>query len=197
MIALAVIDMQNDFIPGGSLAVNHGHFIIPRINELIKEYDLVIATQDWHPKNHVSFASSHKNQQPFNKKIIHGREETLWPDHCVQGSEGAQFHENINSDLFETIFRKGTDISIDSYSGFYDNHHKKSTGLAGYLRNKKVDEIHLCGLAADFCVYYTAVDALQEGFQVVLYTDATKAIDSNQFEKQLKELQGNKNFYMT
>lgn len=196
MVALAVIDIQNDFMPGGSLAVENSDEIIPRVNQIIQNYNLVIATQDWHPKNHISFATNHQNGKAFQQIKIKGKAETLWPEHCIQGSSGAAFHNDLKTDSFEAVFRKGTDPKIDSYSGFYDNHHLKSTGLAGYFREKGVKEIHFCGLAADYCVYYSIVDALSEGFSVVLHKNATKAINYNRFEKQLQELKMKDNFHL-
>ena len=194
MRALLVIDMQNDFLPEGALAVPKSFEILPVVNELIDNFSLVVATQDWHPRNHISFASNHKNEAEFNSIEIDGKSQTLWPDHCVQNSFGAEFHQQIKSEQFETIFRKGTDANIDSYSGFYDNHHLKSTGLTGYLWEKKVQQIHVCGLAADYCVYFSIKDALQEGFKVILHENATKPIDEQQYEQRKIELLAHSNF---
>ena len=183
MTALIIVDIQNDFIPGGKLAVPFGNQIIPLVNELQESFELVVATQDWHPSNHKSFASNHENKNPFEKITLHGLEQVLWPDHCIQGSVGAQFHNDLNMNKVEGIFRKGVDREIDSYSGFYDNGYKKSTGLAGYLRDRKVQKVYVCGLAADYCVFYTANDALKENFETYIIEDATRAIDSKGFEK--------------
>ena len=183
MTALIIVDIQNDFIPGGKLAVPFGNQIIPLVNELQESFELVVATQDWHPPNHKSFASNHENKKPFEKITLQCLEQVLWPDHCIQGSVGAQFHDALNMNKVEGIFRKGMDPEIDSYSGFYDNGHKRSTGLAGYLRERKVQKVYVCGLAADYCVFYTANDALKENFETYIIEDATRAIDSEGFEK--------------
>lgn len=188
MKTLIIVDAQNDFMPGGSLEVESGDAIVPVINEIQKNYGLVIATQDWHPQNHGSFASNHPGKQPFDEGELGGMDQTFWPDHCVQGSQGAEFHPDLKMHAVEAIFRKGMDPKIDSYSGFYDNGHKKSTGLAGYLREKGVTEIDFCGLAADICVYFTLKDAVIEGFKSNLIKKATRPLDNDAFEKQLDEL---------
>ena len=188
MNTLIIVDIQNDFIPGGSLAVPFGDQIIPLVNELQESFNLVVATQDWHPQNHKSFASNHKDMKPFEKIMLHKMEQVLWPDHCVQGSRGAAFHSNLIMNKVEGIFRKGMDPEIDSYSGFFDNGNKKSTGLAGYLRERKVQKIFLCGLAADYCVAYTAKDALKENFKTYIIEDATRPIDPTGFEKAKNEI---------
>ena len=182
MKALVIIDVQNDFMPGGSLAVPNADMVIPVINKLQDQFDLIVATQDWHPQNHLSFASNHDNKKPFEKAMNGDHEEILWPDHCVQGTEGANFYPTLETDQIAAIFRKGMDQMVDSYSGFYDNHHKISTGLAGYLRDKGVSEIYFCGLAADICVYYTICDALNEGFQAILIEDAVQPLNADDFE---------------
>lgn len=186
--ALLVIDVQNDFLPGGSLAVADGDQVIPVINKLIPQYDLVVATQDWHPANHKSFASQHEGKKLFEEIDLNGMNQRLWPDHCVQGTFGGEFHKDLELNTAEAVFRKGMDPEIDSYSGFYDNGHLKSTGLAGYLKEKGVEEIHFCGIAADYCVYFSIKDALLEGFKTVLIEEATKPIDAESFEKQKIEL---------
>jgi len=190
MKALILIDIQNDFIPGGSLEVPGGDEIIPVVNNLQEKFDLVVATQDWHPQNHMSFASNHKGKEPFEMIELGGMDQILWPDHCVQNSKGAEFHPELNTTKIETIFRKGMDSEIDSYSGFYDNGHKKSTGLAGYLREKGATELYFCGLAADVCVYYSIKDALKEGFSATLIEEATRALDNKKFAEMKAELQG-------
>lgn len=179
MKALIIVDVQNDFLEGGSLAVPHGNEIIPIINKIQREYDLVIATQDWHPVNHQSFASEHPDRKEFDVIELVGLQQVLWPKHCVQGTFGAEFHKDLNTDLIEVIFRKGMNIEIDSYSGFYDNEKRKNTGMAGFLKDRNVTEVTVCGLAADFCVYYTAKDAIDLGFKTNILLDATKPIDSN------------------
>jgi nicotinamidase/pyrazinamidase len=189
MRALLLIDIQNDFLPGGSLAVPGGEEIMPLVNALQPQYELVVATQDWHPAQHQSFASQHPGRQPFEQIDMHGLPQTLWPDHCVQTTPGAEFSAALDQHRIEAIFRKGTNLEIDSYSGFFDNGHRKSTGLADYLRGRGVREVHLCGLAADFCVNFSALDALQEGFEVVFLEDATRAISPEGYAQARQELQ--------
>lgn len=188
MKTLIIVDVQNDFIPGGSLEVPGGDRIVPVINRIMPEFDLVVATQDWHPQEHMSFASNHEGKKEFDKIQLDGMDQVLWPDHCVQGSAGAAFHGDLNLQPAEAIFRKGMDPGIDSYSGFYDNGHKKSTGLAGYLREKGAESLWFCGLAADICVYFSMKDALEEGFEVHLVKNATRPLEQETFEKQLEEL---------
>jgi nicotinamidase/pyrazinamidase len=183
MKTLIIIDVQNDFMPGGSLAVSKGDLIVPVINALQAKFDLVIATQDWHPANHKSFAANHVNKKPFEKIILNGLEQILWPDHCVQGTKGADFHSELETNLIEAIFRKGMNPEIDSYSGFYDNGRQKSTGLAGFLREKKAETLYFSGLCTDICVYYTIQDALTAGFNCVLIEDASCPLDSKGFHK--------------
>ena len=181
MKALVIVDLQNDFMPGGSLEIRQGDTIVPLINKLQNYFDLVVATQDWHPKNHTSFASNHLNKKPFDKIEIQGNIETLWPDHCVQGTRGAEFHPGLEINKIAAVFRKGMDPEIDSYSGFYDNGHKISTGLAGYLREKGADKIYFCGLAADICVYYTTKDSVKEGFSSTLIEDSAIPLINDNF----------------
>lgn len=181
--ALLLIDIQNDFIPGGSLAVPGGDQIIPVINDLQSCFDLIIATQDWHPANHKSFAPNHPGKAVFEEIDLNGLNQVLWPSHCVQGSWGASFSLDLNMNRVEAIFRKGTDSEIDSYSGFYDNGQRKSTALADFLRGKNVTDVYVAGLAADFCVYYTARDALKEGFTGYIIEDAVRAISEEGFTK--------------
>jgi len=188
MRALIMVDIQNDFLGGGSLEVPDGEQVIPLVNEFSDRFDLVVATQDWHPQSHKSFASNHPDKKPFDKIILGGLEQVLWPDHCVQGSRGAAFHPGLNLDPAEGIFRKGMNPEIDSYSGFYDNGHKKATGLAGYLQARKVESVYVCGLAGDYCVFYTVKDSLIAGFKTVLIEDATRAINKNDFEKAKEEI---------
>lgn len=177
MNALILVDIQNDFIPGGKLPVPHGDEIIKLVNELQDSFELVVATQDWHPPDHKSFASQHKGRKLFEVISLHGLDQVLWPDHCVQGSNGAGFHKDLNMNKVEAVFRKGMNPDIDSYSGFFDNGYKKSTGLAGYLRERAVRKVYACGLAADYCVAFTAKDALKENFETYIIEDATRAID--------------------
>ena len=182
MHALILVDIQNDFVPGGALAVPGGDEILPVVNRLQDSFGLIVATQDWHPANHKSFANNHAGKKAFDKVIMHGMDQVLWPDHCIQGSPGAELHRDLNLNQVEAIFRKGMDAEIDSYSGFYDNGYKKSTGLAGYLRERKVKKVYVCGLAADYCVFYTVKDALKENFETYIIEDATRAIDANGFD---------------
>ncbi len=188
MKTLVLIDIQNDFIPGGSLPVPEGDEIIPVVNKIQDKFDLIVATQDWHPQNHMSFASNHNGKAQFEETEVAGMHQILWPDHCVQGSAGAEFHPELVTKKVEAVFRKGMDPEIDSYSGFYDNGHKKSTGLAGYLRGKGATDLYFCGLAADVCVYFSIKDALQEGFSATLIDDATRALNDDKFSEMKKEL---------
>lgn len=188
MKALLLIDIQNDFLPGGSLAVPNGDEILPLVNALQSQFDLVVATQDWHPQNHKSFASNHEGQAVFAQIEWNGLPQVLWPDHCVQGSSGAELSTAVDWRKTEAIFRKGTNADIDSYSGFYDNGHLKATGLSAYLKGRNVTEVYVAGLAADYCVYFTAKDALAEGFSTFLIEDATKAISKDGFERAKKDI---------
>lgn len=187
MKALIIVDIQNDFTSGGALEVKKGESIIPLVNKIQPKFDLVVATQDWHPATHLSFASNHDGRKPFERTTLQGIDQVLWPDHCVQGTKGADFHPDLDMDRVEAIFRKGMDQSIDSYSGFYDNGRLRSTGLSGYLKERKVDTVYVCGLAGDYCVFYTAKDALAEGFNSFLIEDATKPIDANGFKAAKKD----------
>jgi nicotinamidase/pyrazinamidase len=182
MKTLIIIDVQNDFMPGGPLEVPDGNLVVPVINSILPGFDLVVATQDWHPKDHTSFASNHFEKKPFERIELHGLLQTLWPDHCIQGSEGAELHRDINSNPIAAIFRKGMNTDIDSYSGFYDNNHLLSTGLAGYLKEKTITELYFCGLAADICVYFTILDSIIEGFSAVLIEDASRPLYPDKFD---------------
>lgn len=183
MKALILVDIQNDFLNGGALAVPNANEILPVVNQIILDYDLVVATQDWHPFNHQSFASQHLANTIFDEIDLHGLKQTLWPDHCIQDSFGAEFHSDLNTNTISTIFRKGMNEQIDSYSGFYDNGKLLDTGLAGYLKAKNVSEVYLCGLAGDFCVKYTAIDALQAGFKTYLIDKAIRSINQDNFNQ--------------
>lgn len=186
---LIIVDMQNDFLPGGSLAVSGGDEIIPLINSLQKQFDLVVATQDWHPADHKSFASSHSEKKEYEVIDLDGLSQVLWPDHCVQGTKGAAFSSELNDLKIEAIFRKGMDREIDSYSGFYDNGRRKNTGMAGYLKDRGIKTIYICGIAADFCVYYTAIDGIDLGFEVYIIEDAVRAIDSKGYQTAMKDFE--------
>ena len=189
MKALLLIDIQNDFLPGGRLAVPHGDEIIPLVNALQPQFDLVVATQDWHPGGHQSFASSHAGRQPFEQIDLHGLPQVLWPDHCTQASPGAELATALDTARVEVIFRKGTNVEIDSYSAFFDNGHRKSTGLADYLRGRQVTEVFVAGLAGDYCVYYSALDALEAGFAITVVEDATRAISADGWAAARTDLQ--------
>ncbi|MBN1533697.1 MAG: bifunctional nicotinamidase/pyrazinamidase [Spirochaetes bacterium] len=175
--ALIVTDVQNDFCPGGALAVPGGDLIVPVINRVIDRFDAVVATQDWHPRHHMSFASNHRGRKPFDVITMGGVEQVLWPDHCVQGTAGAAFHPGLNTDSAHLIIRKGTDPDIDSYSTFIENDKRRITGLEGYLRSLGIDEVYLCGLATDFCVLYSALDSAALGFATTVVLDACRGID--------------------
>ncbi len=175
--ALIVIDLQNDFCPGGALAVPGGDEILPLVNRLIAAYDHVILTQDWHPAGHSSFASSHAGQSPFGSLRMPYGDQTLWPDHCVQGTAGAEFHRDLAWTKAELVIRKGFRLGVDSYSAFYENDRTTPTGLAGYLRERGFTALTMVGLATDFCVAYSALDAARLGFAATVVTDACRAID--------------------
>ena len=175
--ALIVIDIQNDFCPGGALAVEGGHEIVPLVNGMITDFEHVILTQDWHPAGHSSFASSHERLAPFETKDMHYGPQTLWPDHCVQGTGGAKFHPELIWDSAELVLRKGFRRAIDSYSAFFENDHETPTGLGGYLKERRISELTLVGLATDYCVAYSALDAAKLGFKVAVRLDACRAID--------------------
>lgn len=174
---LIVIDVQNDFCSGGALAVPDGEAVVPVINHLIGLFDNIIATQDWHPAQHLSFASSHPQHQPFEVLEVHYGKQTLWPDHCVQGTKGAQIHSALDVCRAQLIIRKGFRAEIDSYSAFHENDRHTSTGLAGYLQGRDLRRLFLVGLATDFCVRYSAEDARHEGFETFVIEDACRAID--------------------
>ncbi|HEX6982154.1 MAG TPA: bifunctional nicotinamidase/pyrazinamidase [Balneolaceae bacterium] len=177
MKALLIVDVQNDFCPGGALAVPGGDQIIPVINKLAQAFDSVIQTQDWHPKGHSSFASSHKDKEPYEIIEMPYGQQVLWPDHCVQGNKGAAFHPELEVERTQLIIRKGFRKNIDSYSAFYENDQKTTTGLAGYLNERGVEELYVTGLASDFCVKWSVLDGLNEGFDVYVIEDAVKGID--------------------
>lgn len=175
--ALIVIDVQNDFCPGGALAVPEGDLIVPGINALMTDFDVVVLTQDWHPAGHSSFASSHDGKAPYDMIDMPYGPQVLWPDHCVQGSDGAAFHKGLNQTRSDLIIRKGMNPAIDSYSAFFENDQKTPTGLQGYLRTRGVDTLTLVGLATDFCVNFSAVDAAKLGFDVTVNQSLCRAID--------------------
>jgi len=174
---LLVVDVQNDFCPGGALAVTDGDAVVPLANRLGRTFSHVLLTQDWHPPGHQSFASAHPGRRPFETIQAAYGAQTLWPDHCVQGTEGAAFHPELDLTQAELIIRKGFRPEIDSYSAFFENDRKTATGLGGYLRQRGFTRVFLVGLATDYCVHYSAVDAVGEGFQAVVIEDACRAID--------------------
>jgi nicotinamidase/pyrazinamidase len=174
---LVIVDVQNDFCPGGALAVPQGDEIVPAVNRLAAEFVHVVLTQDWHPRGHASFASSHPGKQPFDTIDLSYGQQILWPDHCVQGTRGAAFHSDLDVPHAELMLRKGFRSAIDSYSAFFENDHRTPTGLVGYLKERRFERVTLCGLATDFCVFYSAIDGRQIGFEVTVVTDACRGID--------------------
>ena len=177
--ALLVIDVQNDFCPAGALEVAGGNEIIPYINKEMVKYDCVVLTQDWHPKGHSSFATSHEGKNPLELIKMPYGDQVLWPDHCVQGSKGAEFHPKLNIEKANAIIRKGSDPRIDSYSAFFENDRKTPTGLDGYFKSLEIENINLVGLATDFCVNYSAQDAANLGYKVSVLEKMCRAIDLN------------------
>ena len=177
MKALILVDIQNDFLPGGALAVPDGDAVIPVANQLQPAFPIVVATQDWHPPNHGSFADSHPGRNVFEQTELNGLPQTLWPAHCVQSTPGAALAADLNQEGVTKVFRKGTDAAIDSYSGFFDNGHRKSTGLGDWLKEKGVTEVFVCGLATDYCVKFTALDAAQLGFRTSVIEDASRGVN--------------------
>lgn len=190
MKALLIIDVQYDFLPGGALAVREGDHIIPIINRLQEKFDFIVATQDWHPADHGSFAANHEGKKPGDFIQLGNVEQVLWPVHCVQESQGAKFHEGLNQKEWKKIFKKGTNPFVDSYSGFFDNDRRENTGLSQYLKEHDVEEVYVTGLATDYCVKYTVLDAIKQGFEATLVNDATKAVNllPLDFENALKDM---------
>jgi nicotinamidase/pyrazinamidase len=179
MKALLLIDIQNDFLPGGALAVANGDEVVPVANRLMPEYELVVATQDWHPANHGSFASQHPGRRAGEVIQLDGLEQILWPEHCVQGTRGAEFAPGLNMADIHHVVQKGTCRNIDSYSGFFDNARRNATGLEQYLRGRGVDEVHIMGLATDYCVKFTALDAVRLGFNTTVLTEGVWGVELN------------------
>jgi nicotinamidase/pyrazinamidase len=177
MNALILVDIQNDFLPGGALAVPDGDEVISIANKLQASFPLVVATQDWHPANHGSFAASHPGKRVFEQIQLNGLLQTLWPVHCVQNTMGAELASTLNRERIAKVFPKGTDAGIDSYSGLFDNGHRKSTGLGEWLKAQGVTEVFACGLATDYCVKFTALDAAQVGFMTHLVEDASRGVN--------------------
>jgi len=177
MKALVLVDIQNDFLPGGALAVPHGDAVVPVANSLQAAFPLVVATQDWHPAHHGSFAANHPGRKVFEQIDLHGLPQTLWPVHCVQGTSGAELAPALQRERIAKIFPKGTDAGIDSYSGFFDNGRRTATGLGEYLKGQGVTEVYVCGLATDYCVKFTALDAVGLGFKTYLIEDACRGVE--------------------
>src|SRR5262245_10541052 len=175
--ALLLVDLQNDFLPGGALGVPQGDEVIPIANRLSRHFDLVIATQDWHPANHGSFAASHPGRRPGDRIQLAGLEQILWPTHCVQGSRGAEFAPGLDTTKFARVFHKGTDSLLDSYSAIFDNARRKSTGLDAYLSEQGITDVYIAGLATDYCVKYTAHDARELGFHTHVIGDACRGVN--------------------
>lgn len=175
--ALIIVDVQNDFIPEGALAVAEGDQVVPLINSFQEKFDHIIATQDFHPADHGSFSTQHPGKNPYDQIDLVGLRQTLWPVHCVQGTKGADFHSDLNQSLWEAVFQKGKNPQVDSYSGFFDNARRGDTGLGDYLKEKGIRKVFVCGLALDYCVKFTALDAQSLGFETYLISDATRAVN--------------------
>ena len=190
MNALILVDIQNDFIPGGALGVPEGDKIVPLINRLQPHFDLVVATQDWHPISHGSFAASHQGHNPGDRIQLNGLQQILWPVHCVQNTPGAAFVTNLDLRRVEKIFVKGTDPGIDSYSGLFDNGHRRATGLGDFLKAKAVTDVYVVGLATDYCVKFTALDAVELGFITYRIEDACRGVNlkPGDVEKAIQEM---------
>lgn len=177
MSALVLVDLQNDFMPGGALGVAGGDRVVPVANRLEERFETVLATQDWHPPNHGSFAASHPGRMPGERIELNGLEQILWPVHCVQGTPGAELAESVETGRIARYFFKGTDPTVDSYSAFFDNARRRSTGLAEFLREHHIDRVHLLGLTTDYCVKYSALDALSVGFDVTVVVDGCRGVE--------------------
>ncbi|MDZ7719109.1 MAG: bifunctional nicotinamidase/pyrazinamidase [Balneolaceae bacterium] len=177
MKALLIVDLQNDFCPGGSLAVPDGDTIVPTVNKLVNVFDVVIQTQDWHPAGHSSFASTHEGKEPYDTVEMDYGTQVLWPDHCVQGSMGSEFHPELNTLKTQVVIRKGFRKAIDSYSTFFENDQETTTGLTGYLKQRGITDLYTVGLATDFCVKWSILDGIDEGFNMHIVKDAVKGID--------------------
>jgi len=188
--AIVVIDVQNDFCPGGALAVDQGDEVVPRINRIVRNYPVRVFTQDWHPRGHGSFASAHPGRAPFEMIDMPYGPQVLWPDHCVQGTDGADFHEDLITETAQMILRKGFRCEIDSYSAFFENDRTTATGLEGYLRERGVRKVTFAGLATDYCVAWSALDGARLGFDVTVRLDACRAIDlDGSLAKALREME--------
>lgn len=191
MKALLLIDLQNDFLPGGALAVPEGDAVFPAVNRIQVRFPVVVATQDWHPSNHGSFAANHPGKALYSQVDLNGLSQTLWPVHCVQNTSGAELSRDLDQERITRVFRKGIDPGIDSYSGFFDNGHRKSTGLGEWLKEKGIAEVFICGLATDYCVKFTALDSVRLGFKTWLVEDACRGVNLNpgDVERAIAEMQ--------
>lgn len=191
MKALIIVDVQNDFMPGGALEVRNADEIIPEVNKLQEEFNLVVFTKDWHPENHKSFVTQHKGKNLYDVIDLNGLPQVMWPVHCVQNTHGSEIHKDVKVKESAYFFTKGTDVEIDSYSGFFDNGKKKSTGLHEFLQEKGVNEVFVCGLAGDFCAKFTAIDAAELGYKTYFYKKATRAVNINpgDFDKAVAEME--------
>jgi nicotinamidase/pyrazinamidase len=194
--ALIVVDIQNDFMPGGALAVKDGDKVVSGINAIMKKFHKNgarnILTQDWHPKNHLSFASQHKEREPFDPiDGVFGIGPVLWPDHCIQGTKGSEFYDQLDVTMAHLIIRKGIDREIDSYSTFTENDRQTDTGLAGYLKNANLKRIFICGLALDYCVYWSAMDGVRKGFETLVIVELCKGIAEETIDKAMKDMTEN------
>lgn len=189
--ALILVDIQNDFLPGGALEVGDGNAVVPVANTLMQHFDLVVASKDWHPANHGSFAANHPWRKPGQVIDLNGLDQILWPIHCVQESYGAEFARDLQDEQIEKIFYKGTDPEIDSYSAFFDNAHRRATGLGDYLKEQGIQEVYLVGLATDYCIKFTALDALELGFKTYVVTDGVRGIEqeAGDVERALQQMQ--------
>ncbi|MCA9675754.1 MAG: bifunctional nicotinamidase/pyrazinamidase [Kofleriaceae bacterium] len=190
--ALILVDLQNDFCPGGALEVAHGDEVVEVANRVQKRFELVVATQDWHPADHGSFAANHPGAEPYQVIDLHGLPQVLWPVHCVQDSDGARFHADLDTARIAKVFPKGTDPTVDSYSGFHDNGRRKSTGLGEWLRAQGVDTVYVLGLATDYCVKFTALDAVTDGFATYLLEDGCRGVElhAGDSEAAIDEMRG-------
>lgn len=190
MNALIIVDLQNDFLPGGALPVPRGDEVVPLANTLQNHFELVLATQDWHPANHGSFAANHPGKKPGDRVELDGIEQILWPAHCVQDTSGAEFAPSFDTKRIARVFQKGTDPRIDSYSTFFDNAHRKATGLGDYLKERSIKDVYLLGLALDYCVKYSALDARQLGFETHVIVDACRgiALEPGDLDRALDEM---------
>lgn len=189
--ALVVVDVQNDFVPGGALAVPKGDEVVTFINKLQNDFDLIVATKDWHPRNHVSFASRHPGCNVGDRVELESGSQRLWPDHCVQGTAGAEFVQGLDVAKFAKVFQKGTDPEVDSYSALFDNDRRRATGLGDWLKVNKVEEVHIVGLATDYTVKYTALDCAKAGFKTYVHKDGCRAVNvaAGDDERSLREMQ--------